>query len=83
MRRVHLRGHDNIAKRYLVHVAAFNLRLLMRKLLGVGTPRQLANRLGRGLVAVSRGLRDLVARFLGMLERAPSNSNDFLIAEAH
>jgi len=38
MRRVHLRHHPNILKRLLVHVAAFNLGLVMRKLLGRGTP---------------------------------------------
>jgi len=39
MRRVHLRRHPNILKRLLVHVAAFNLGLVMRKVLGHGTPR--------------------------------------------
>src|SRR5208283_5449096 len=41
MRRVHLRHHPNILKRLLVHVAAFNLGLVMRKVLGHGTPRGL------------------------------------------
>ena len=41
MRRVHLRGHDNIRKRLLVHAGALNLGLLMRMLFGVGTPRSL------------------------------------------
>jgi len=41
MRRTHLRGHPNILKRLLIHVAGFNLGLLMRKLLGVGKPRML------------------------------------------
>src|ERR1700681_1707010 len=41
MRRVHLRRHPNILKRLLVHVAAFNLGLVMRKLFGKGTPRGL------------------------------------------
>ena len=45
MRRVHLRGRLNILKRYLVHVAGFNLSLVMRRLLGAGTPRGLAGRL--------------------------------------
>ena len=45
MRRVHLRGRENILKRYLVHVAGFNLSLVMRQLLGFGTPRGLAGRL--------------------------------------
>jgi hypothetical protein len=39
MRRVYLRGQENIAKRYLIHTAAFNLGLIMRKLTGFGTPR--------------------------------------------
>ena len=39
MRRVHLRGRENIAKRYLIHTAAFNLGLIMRKLVGFGTPK--------------------------------------------
>jgi transposase len=41
MRRVHLRGRDNILKRLLVQGAAFNLSLILRKALGVGKPRQL------------------------------------------
>jgi transposase len=41
VRRLHLRHHPNILKRLLVHVAAFNLGLVMRKLLGRGTPRGL------------------------------------------
>ena len=46
MRRTHLRGHENILKRLLVHVAACNLGLWMRTLTGVGTPRGLQGRLG-------------------------------------
>ena len=45
MRRVHLRGHRNILKRVLLHAAALNLGLLMRTLVGVGTPRSLQGRL--------------------------------------
>lgn len=45
MRRVHLRRCENIAKRYLVHVAACNLGLLMRTLFGNGTPRGMRSRL--------------------------------------
>jgi transposase len=51
MRRTHLRGHQNILKRYLVHVAAFNLGLVMRAMLGFGTPRGLHGRLGAALDA--------------------------------
>ncbi len=45
MRRTHLRGHENILKRQLIHVGAFNLSLIFRALLGAGTPRELKNRL--------------------------------------
>ena len=41
MRRVHLRGRENILKRLLVQGAAFNLSLILRKTIGVGKPRQL------------------------------------------
>jgi transposase len=41
MRRTHVRGHGKILKRLLIHVAGFNLGLVMRSLLGVGTPRGL------------------------------------------
>jgi transposase len=45
LRRCHLRGRQNILKRELVHVAAFNLSLAMRQILaGPGTPRELRNR---------------------------------------
>ena len=47
MRRCHLRGRDNILKRQLVHVGAFNLSLILRQLLGAGTPRELRNRSGQ------------------------------------
>jgi len=57
MRRTHLRGHENILKRLCVHVAGFNLTLVLRRLLGIGTPR---------------GLQDLPAALLRALLRALS-----------
>jgi hypothetical protein len=42
MRRVRLRGRENVHKRYLIHVAGFNLGVLMRALFGQGTPREAA-----------------------------------------
>lgn len=41
MRRTHLRGSANILKRALIQVGAFNLGLVMRQLIGKGTPRGL------------------------------------------
>ena len=43
MRRAHLRGKNNIAKRALIHAAAFNLSLILRQMLRVGTARQAAD----------------------------------------
>jgi len=40
MRRVHLRGAENIAKRVLLHASGFNLSLILRAVIGVGTARQ-------------------------------------------
>src|SRR6201998_4377733 len=54
IRRCHLRGRQNILKRQLIHEGAFNLSLILRKLLGAGTPRELKNRARQ---AVSRLLR--------------------------
>ena len=45
MRRMHVRGHENVLKRLLIQVSAFNLGMLMRQSLGVGTPRRLQGRI--------------------------------------
>jgi hypothetical protein len=52
MRRTHLRGHANILKRLLVHIGGFNLGLLMRTLVGVGTPRGLQGRMASVMAAI-------------------------------
>jgi transposase len=43
MRRVHLKGRENVLKRLLIQVGAFNLSIAMRGKLGAGTPRGLAD----------------------------------------
>jgi len=66
MRRTHLRGHTNILKRVLIHAGGFNLGLVMRHLIGVGTPRGLQGRLAAVLAAlcalISAAPRRLTAR---------------------
>jgi transposase len=52
MRRTHLREHPNILKRLLIHIAGFNLGLVMRSLFGVGTARGLQGLCGRVLAFV-------------------------------
>ena len=62
MRRTHLRGHENIHKRLLVHVMGYNLSLVLRKLFGFGTPRSLQGALSSlsgTLVALQRALERL------------------------
>lgn len=49
LRRTHLRGHPNILKRVLIHVSGFNLGLVMRRLVGVGTPRGLQGRVAAAM----------------------------------
>jgi transposase len=44
MRRTWLRGRNNVHKRYLIHVAGHNLGILMRLLIGAGTPKEAAAR---------------------------------------
>ena len=55
MRRTHLRKHNNILKRQLIHVAGFNLSLIFRRLLGAGTPREW-NNLGENVFLFLLGL---------------------------
>ena len=50
MRRVHLRGRENILKRLLIQGAGFNLALIMRARYGLGTPRGWQGRSWRSLV---------------------------------
>jgi transposase len=57
LRRAHVRGHENVLKRLLVHAGAFNLGLWMRTLFGVGTPRSLQGR----IVALSAAIAALWA----------------------
>ena len=68
LRRVHIRGQEEIRKRMLIHAAAFNLGLLMRKRFGVGTPRAL-----RGLATVPAALATQVttrvSRFFRRIRR--------------
>jgi transposase len=53
MRRAWLRGRENLQKRYLVHVAGYNLGLVMRLLVGAGTPRGFAAGAAAHLLALA------------------------------
>ena len=53
MRRAWLRGRENLHKRYLIHVAGYNLGLIMRLLTGAGTPREFRAQVSARLAAVN------------------------------
>ena len=66
MRRVWVRGHENVRKRVLIQAAACNIGLLLRRQTGVGTPRSLQ---GRAVSAICRLIGRLIDRW-GRLRRA-------------
>ncbi len=47
MRRLHVRGKENVQKKLLLQAAACNLALVLRRMLGAGTPRSLHDRLAK------------------------------------
>lgn len=61
MRRTHLRGTTNILKRVLIHTSGFNLGLVMRRLIGVGTPRGLQGRLAALITLLVSVYRAIIA----------------------
>lgn len=62
LRRATLRGRQNLQKRFQLAAAFYNLSQLMRKLFGVGTPKQCAA-MGRGALGafLSGWIRELLA----------------------
>ena len=62
VRRVWLKGREKIAKRYLIHTAAFNLGLIMRKVTGFGTPRGWVDAVRAAASACARWLRAAARR---------------------
>ena len=60
LRRLHVRGKQNVQKKLLLQAAACNLALLLRKMIGAGTPR---------------ALQDLVAHLFFLLLRLISASS--------
>jgi transposase len=74
MRRTHLRHHDNILKRLLVHVAGFNLGLVMRQMFGIGKPRRAQDGLAAAVLLCLAWLRAGMGSFwtsLGPFCRIP------------
>src|SRR5712692_6390248 len=80
MRRVALRGRANILKRYQVHVAAVNLGIVLRSLIGLGTPRGFQGRkalLAHALSSLLSSMHHLIQSLfdqLGSLNLDPPNT---------
>lgn len=79
LRRVHVRGRENVSKRVLLQAAACNLALILRSLTKAGTPR--------GLADLGRNIFDALCRVLAALAvldaPASSRKQDFLQQPAH
>jgi transposase len=83
LRRTWLKSREKLAKRYLIHVAGFNLGLIMRKLTGFGTPRGWANALRRFLARCIAAARQVAARtrhFVAATREANSSARTALAA---
>ena len=81
MRRTHLRGHDNILKRLLVHAGACNLGLWMRTICGMGTPRGLQGRVAALIAAILTVWRRVSTHIAAVLDRR--SDHVFALAAAH
>ena len=67
MRRVWLRGRENVQKRYLIHVAGYNLGLIMRLLTGAGTPREFHSLTFAWLIAFLEPDGDLIVVMIAVI----------------
>lgn len=78
MRRTHLRGHENILKRLFVHGGGFKLGLLMRTLVGVGTPRGLQRRLAALIAVVIASWTHVIDRWCDRWTLSADHSSTFM-----
>lgn len=79
MRRLHLRGRENIAKRVLIHAGGFNLGMLMRVYYKMTKPRSLCGRAGRAFCALFRwlwGVWAVTGSILGLRDTLKPNFSD-------
>ncbi len=65
LRRVWVRGRENVSKRVLIQAAGCNLGLLLRRLTGVGTPRSLQGRALSAMCGLIERLIELWDRLTG------------------
>jgi transposase len=74
MRRTSLRGWENLNKRFKLAAAFYNLSQLMRKLFGLGTPKQWAAALGRVLCLEKGGAWTLVLALTQWIRSADAST---------
>ena len=77
LRRVHVRGREEIRRRILIQAAAFNLGLLTRSLYGIGTPRGFQGLAGVP-AALARHLGSAIGHLIGLVRRRLGPLNAFL-----
>jgi transposase len=70
MRRLHVRGRDNVAKRVLLQATAFNLALILRSITKAGTPK--------GLTDIRRNLFFALCAFWQLSAPLPADSSPIL-----
>ena len=76
MRRLHVRGRDNVAKRVLLQAVAFNLALILRTITRAGTPKGMADlkrELFRVLLPILASLTPLCEPITRSPEDSPSS----------
>jgi transposase len=80
MRRLHLTKRDNVAKRVLIHVAGFNLGLMMRVKYGLAKPRGLAGAAFASIPALCSLLRSPGARMRRILSGRIEDGKEYYAA---
>jgi transposase len=79
MRRATVRGRQNLNKRFKLAAAFYNLSQLMRKLFGMGTPRQCEamgpSALGAFLKAIALWLLAIVVKLIGLESKEVRKTN--------
>ncbi len=91
MRRATLRGTENLTKRLTAAALAYNLSLLMRKLLGFGTPKQWAAKASflvfwpvKTVVGAMRGFASAMgARFARIIGDCRNSRNTYRITHSN
>ncbi|HEX9110319.1 MAG TPA: transposase [Terriglobales bacterium] len=87
MRRVYLRGRENVLKRVLIHAGALNLSLVMRQKLGKGTPRSWQGYSAEAVLALLRLWMAVLARIAcengrPLMLMPPTEELSFLAAQS-